>query len=338
MSEARVGGALGAWLVLSGALGAPNALADEDPRQWLADMNTAVQTLTYEGVYVHLSDGRDESFSIAHRYAGGHIRERLVSLSASGREVVRNDAEIECFLPDQRRVLVESHAQHGSLLGTLPADERQLENYRLVLGPRERSVLGHEARWLSVIPKDRFRFGYRLQIDEKTRMPVRTELRDPSGQHVLARVLFTSLKVGGPIADAQLRPSMPTEGYTWVRQSREPPPPRTGAVIPWQVVNAPAGFKVSSSSVELLPGDDGPVTHLVLSDGLAMVSVFIAGPTPPHRASDGQGRFGAAFVFSRVLGDRVVTAVGEVPAETVQTIAAGVTPVTNALAGSPQRP
>jgi sigma-E factor negative regulatory protein RseB len=332
MSEARVGASLGAWLLAGGALGALPAVADDDAHRWLAEMNEAVATRTYQGEYLHLANGRVENFRILHRFRDGHVSERLVSLSGNGREVVRDDSEVQCYLPDQRRVLVESHAEHGPLFGPLPADDANLDaNYTLELGPRVRSVLGRDVRVLSVNPRDGYRFGYRLQIDEKTRMPVRTDLCDAHGQ-VLEQFLFTSLKVGGTLADAAFRPALATEGYTWVRQAPAPPPARGLAALPWQLRNLPRGFRLSSSGVEQLPGSDSPVTHLVLSDGLAMVSVFIAGPSPPHRPADGTGRVGAAFAFSRALGDHVVTAVGEVPPETLRFIAAGVEAGSNKVA------
>jgi sigma-E factor negative regulatory protein RseB len=332
MSEARVGAALGASLALGGALGALPALADDEARQWLADMNEAVASRTYQGEFLHLIDGRVERLKILHRFKDGHITERLVSLSGSGREVVRNDLEVQCYLPDQHKVLVESHTAHGSLLGMLPASDANLETYyRLELGPRVRSVIDRTVRILSVHPRDGYRFGYRLQIDERTHMPVQTDLCDAQGK-VLEQVLFTSLKVGGTLADAAFRPTLPVDGYTWVRQAPGQVQAGNAAALPWRLKQLPPGFKFSSSGLELLPGSDVPVAHLVVSDGLAMVSVFIAGPSPPRRAVDGEGRVGAAFAYSRVLGDQLVTAVGEVPPATLQYIVAGVAPVSAKIA------
>ena len=67
----------------------------------------------------------------------------------------------------------------------------------------------------------------------------------------------------------------------------------------------------------------GPVEHLVFSDGLASVSVFIerarsqAGP----RNADAAARLGVSSAYSTAVEGYRVTAVGEVPPDTVRAIA-----------------
>jgi sigma-E factor negative regulatory protein RseB len=63
----------------------------------------------------------------------------------------------------------------------------------------------------------------------------------------------------------------------------------------------------------------------VYSDGLATVSVFIEPWNPQAEELHGLAKVGAAFAYSRRLNDNQVTVVGEVPAATVEAIAAGVT-------------
>jgi sigma-E factor negative regulatory protein RseB len=67
------------------------------------------------------------------------------------------------------------------------------------------------------------------------------------------------------------------------------------------------------------------VQHLVYSDGLASVSVFIEPSDPQGQPMRGLAKVGTAFAFSRALDGHQVTAVGEVPPVTVEAIAAGVT-------------
>jgi len=76
-----------------------------------------------------------------------------------------------------------------------------------------------------------------------------------------------------------------------------------------------------------------PASHLVYSDGLATVSVFVeeqhtsdsgvaAAPesaTPPPM--QGLARVGSGYAFSTIVQGHQVTAVGEVPAQTVEFIA-----------------
>jgi sigma-E factor negative regulatory protein RseB len=75
-----------------------------------------------------------------------------------------------------------------------------------------------------------------------------------------------------------------------------------------------------------------PASHLVYSDGLATVSVFVEAPPatapgadngvlPAEPPMQGLARVGSGFAFSTVVQGYQVTAVGEVPAQTVEFIA-----------------
>jgi sigma-E factor negative regulatory protein RseB len=77
--------------------------------------------------------------------------------------------------------------------------------------------------------------------------------------------------------------------------------------------------------MQVIAGSSVPVQHLVYSDGLASVSVFIEPRSPQTQVMSGLAKVGAAFAYSRNLDGHQVTAVGEVPAATVEAIAAGVT-------------
>ena len=61
------------------------------------------------------------------------------------------------------------------------------------------------------------------------------------------------------------------------------------------------------------------VTHILFSDGLANVSVFIAANS--GQIADGPARVGGSNSYSVELGEYEVTAIGEVPAVTVEQIA-----------------
>src|SRR5450631_2416259 len=83
------------------------AAGTDDPRAWLEKMNHTLATRNYDGTFFHLSDGRVETMRIVHRVRAGRVTERLQSLDGSGREFVRNNDELTCYLPEQHTVLVE---------------------------------------------------------------------------------------------------------------------------------------------------------------------------------------------------------------------------------------
>ena len=110
------------WLAF--ALAAAASAIAQEPRQWLERMNQALTSRNYDGVFAHWQDGRVEMLRIIHRNVNGQVTERLASLDGSGREFIRNGAELSCYLPDKRTVLVSHSASSASLLTSIPAIDK----------------------------------------------------------------------------------------------------------------------------------------------------------------------------------------------------------------------
>ena len=307
----------------------------DDPREWLQKMNQALATRNYDGTFFHLSEGRVETMRIVHRVRAGRVIERLQSLDGSGREFVRNNGELTCYLPDQHTVLVEPRPAHGPFLGSLPQFGAGVDEfYRIETLPSTR-VLGRAARVIAVNPKDQFRFGYRLWLDEKTAMPLKTQLCDSHGQ-VIEQIFFARLEMPENIPDSDLAPAVRTDGMRWVRQG-----PASDTASPvlsaFRASELPPGFHLTVAGAQTIGGASVPASHLVYSDGLATVSVFVeaqpgalpgvepgadsAPSAPVEPPMQGLARVGSGFAFSTVVQGHQVTAVGEVPAQTVEFIA-----------------
>ena len=303
----------------------------DDPRAWLEKMNHALAMRNYDGTFFHLSDGHVETMRIVHRVKAGRITERLQSLDGSGREFIRNNDELTCYLPDQHTILVEPRQDHGPFLGPLAHFGADVgEFYSLELLPTVR-VLGRAAKVIVVNPKDQYRFGYRLWLDENTAMPLKSQLCDSRGQ-VIEQIVFARLEMPDNIPDSELTPAVPTQGMRWVRQgfSGATPPP---ALLAFRASELPPGFHLTVAGGQTLGAATVPAAHLVYSDGLATVSVFVEAQPDPKSGSNGRtdaepeapmqglARVGSGFAFSTVVQGHQVTAVGEVPARTVEFIA-----------------
>jgi sigma-E factor negative regulatory protein RseB len=186
-----------------------------------------------------------------------------------------------------------------------------------------------------VNPRDAYRYGYRLWIDEKTAMPLKSQLCDGSGR-VIEQIVFASLTLSPQIPEAAFRPEVSTTGFRWLRQ--EPAeggraamlPASAGAPAIWNAVALPPGFRMTKRSEQTLPGALGSVAHLVFSDGVASVSVFVENTRGPQDAAAlaGAMQLGSSAAFSTRVDGHLVTAVGEVPANTVRLIASQVRPTT----------
>ena len=329
------------WLIPCAVVGAllaalpQRSFGADDPRDWLQKMNQALATRNYDGTFFHLSEGRVETMRIVHRMRAGHVTERLQSLDGSGREFVRNNDELTCYLPDQHTVLVEPRPDHGPFLGSLPQFGADVNDFYRIESLPAAHILGRAARVIAVTPKDQFRFGYRLWLDEKTAMPLKTQLCDASGQ-VIEQIFFARLDMPDSIPDSDLAPQVRTDGMRWVRQgpSHDSAPPALSA---FRASELPPGFRLTVEGAQTLGGATVPASHLVYSDGLATVSVFVEAPptdghgtsvgadaaagTPAEPPMQGLARVGSGYAFSTVVQGHQVTAVGEVPARTVEFIA-----------------
>jgi sigma-E factor negative regulatory protein RseB len=289
-----------------------------EPKEWLDRMNRALTTRNYVGVFTHVRGTRAETLRIIHRVRGRDVSERLLSLDGSGREFVREGDELTCYFPDKRTVLVERRAPDGPLLGALPAiDDDSSLVYEVRGGERER-LLGRTTRVVALSPRDEYRYGYRLWIDEQTSMPLKTQLCDRSGA-VIEQILFSSIDLPERIPDSEFKPLVDASGYRWVRAERQV----ASATSPelWEAMRLPPGFRMATRSSQALPGSREPVAHLVFTDGVASVSVFVEPRKPDSVPTEGPSRVGSSSAFSTVVDDHQVTAIGEVPPNTVEFIA-----------------
>jgi sigma-E factor negative regulatory protein RseB len=292
------------------------------PQQWLERMNQALTMRNYEGTFSHWQGGRVEMLRILHRVQDGTVAERLASLDGSGREFIRTGASLACYLPDKRTVVVEQRPALKPLVG-FPAVDPQTAAYYDIREVAHMRLNRRNTHVITVSPKDEFRYGYRLWIDDSTAMPLKTQLCDAHG-HVIEQLVFADLTWNPRLPDSAFRPEVSTVGFTWLRN--DPPPGAAGTpFMPWRARQLPPGFHMTVQSAQTLPGASGPVDHMVFSDGVASVSVFVeqlARPPEGTREVVAQSAtVGSSSAYSTVIDGHKVTAVGEVPPETVRLIA-----------------
>ncbi len=301
------------------------AKAEEDSTQraldWLDRMAKATETRNYDGTFVYRNRDGLQSMRIIHRRDADGERERLISLTGMPREVIRDGRRVTCILPDSRSVVVaKSRAKGVSGRPEFEPREGYAEHYHLSLAGRER-VAGRETQVVVVTPKDEYRYGYRLSIDEATALLLKSELTAPDGT-TLEEIFYTTISTPGTIPDDLLEPTISAKDFTWYRSSEG-----NGADeqrIPsgeWQAKWLPSGFMLSDRANNPVAFAHKPVEHFVYTDGLASVSVYIEHLGSESNGLEGPSNMGAVNAYGRVAGDYQIMAVGEVPAETVERIA-----------------
>jgi len=290
----------------------------------LERMESAQENLNYSGSFVYEHDGNMETIRIVHRANSNVFGERLYSLTGPEREIIRTKESVWCYLPDQKLGIHEYRQLSGNKFSGIRRDQYAsiAQNYFFKLKDRER-VAERSAQRLSVIPRDEFRYGYELWIDEVTGLLLRSDLLDMSGE-IIERYMFAEIEIGGQIQDSELTPRYPKEDFVWYglgNQNKE-----TGKTnkIHWRAGKLPEGFQKSASLIRISPMDNLEMEHLVFSDGMASVSMFIK-PTSSNDLPIGAIRMGGISAFSINIGDYVITALGEVPMSSVKMIAMNAT-------------
>jgi sigma-E factor negative regulatory protein RseB len=288
----------------------------------LERMSRALQTLNYEGTFVYLHDGDLDAMHIVHRHDANGTEERLTSLTGVPREVIRKPGNVECILPHKRLIVVDTSRRRNQfpmILTQVPRTAGLAKYYDLVRLGRERTA-GRDCEVIALKPKDGYRYGYRLWLDAGTAMLLRSELVDGHGR-TLERVMFTNLKLPAKIPAKELEPTIDSSGFTRRTRGSEASAAAADPGFGVRVGDLPPGYAKTVDEVQRLSGMDAPVRHLVFTDGLASLSVFVGPLRAGRDALRGESHMGSVNAYGRVLNGFRITVVGDVPAATVKRVA-----------------
>ncbi len=303
-----------------------SAATESDVDQWLMRLHAASRLRAYAGTFVVTAGDFMSSSRIWHVCDGRQQVERVDALTGAPRSTFRRNDEVVTFLPVSRVVVHETRESLGLFPNLLKqADVSVAQFYRLRMTGRGR-VAGLEADIVQLVPVDAMRFGYRIWTEQKTGLVIKLQTLD-SAHAVLEQAAFSELQLGAPVVMAKLSAMMDnTQGY----QVRTPGLVKTTAAQEgWQLKSSVPGFRPMSChrrSDDELAGSQGGTLQCVFSDGLATVSLFIETFDPARHGKllqHEQAAVGATQMLMRQSGPWWLTAVGEVPLQTLAAFARG---------------
>jgi sigma-E factor negative regulatory protein RseB len=295
------------------------AQTDVDAQHWLQRIYEATQKLNYTGTFVYQHGQQVESSRITHLVDATGLHEKLEALDGVPREIIRTGEEVLCYMPTSMTLKIDKQPGQRSFFTILPEKFKELsENYSIRKGEAERAG-GYDCQLIILEPKDRMRYGHRLCADLNTGMLLKAKTVDEHNE-VLAQFAFTQIDIGGHIDRNKLKPRFSRKGPAW-RVEDSGATRANLAESGWRIRSTPPGFRTVTELIRTLGGTSG-VGHIVLSDGLAAVSVFIQPAASRSPAPQpGLARQGAINVYVRQVGSHWITVVGEAPAESVKYIA-----------------
>ncbi len=299
-----------------------------DAIKWLEKMAMAMKTLNYEGTFVYIHGNQIESMRIIHGKDETGEHERLFSLNGAAREILRVNDELTCILPDSRAVLVEKSRPKQYISPALLTITKKLGRFYefKVLG--EDRVADKTAQVIAVHPRDTYRYGHRLWLDKETGLLLKSDLVNAKGQS-LEQVMFTRLDVLDHMPTEQLKPMISGRDFKWFENKHQPdislpnesPANEDSAKKSgWKVAHVPGGFTKSMQKVHPLPANRMPVEHMVFTDGLSSISVFIEKSQESRDIFEGTSHMGAVHAYGTMISGHQVTVVGEVPKDAVMMI------------------
>lgn len=291
--------------------------------QWIERMHNAPCARPYAGTFVVLAaSGAMASSRIWHACDGPLQMERVEALTGTPRTIFRRNDEVRTFWP-QARVVRSDRREASGLFPRVPVvDGTSISQFYSARSVGLERVAGFVADVVWFKPVDSLRFGYKLWSERETGLVVKLQTLGANGR-VLEQAAFSELDLNAPVRVEQLSRLMDaTAGYKVVA----PAVVKTTATAQgWALRQPIAGFVPVSCHRRSVSVDDDAqgVLQCLYSDGLASVSLFIEPFDPQrHPAQPQISNMGATQLLAqRILADVWLTAVGEVPLQTLRLFA-----------------
>ncbi len=289
--------------------------------EWLERMHRASGQRNYVGTLVVSSNtGAMSSARIWHACRGDQQVERVDSLTGAPRSTFRRNEEVVTFLPEARVARTERRETPSLFPNLLKPSETSIPEFYAAHRIGGDRVAGFETDVVQVTPKDSLRFGYRIWSEKKTGLVVKLQTLDLDGS-VLEQAAFSELQMDARVRIDKLNQMMAaTDGW---RVEKADAVKTSAAVEGWHLKSEVAGFRPVSCYKRPAAGQPLPEGSMqwIFSDGLASVSLFVEAYDRQRHTHEGLFSSGATQTLTRRVQDWWLTAVGEVPPQTLKAFA-----------------
>lgn len=310
--------------------GPVNASIGETPTlsvvEWLQRMHLASRQRSYVGTFVvSAAAGNLSSARIWHVCEGDLQLERIEVLSGPPRSTFRRNDQVVTFLPDSKVVKTEKRESLELFPNLLGAPDSSIGDFYDVRVIGKDRVAGFDTDVVQLEPRDGLRFGYRVWSERRSGLVVKLQTVD-GDMRVIEQSAFSELQLDAPVnAHALAQMMRSTAGYRVEKSELE----RTSASKEgWSLRKPIAGFKPVSCYRRSMGVDSvapGHTMQWTFSDGLASVSLFVEPYDAQRQPQEVVLALGATYTLTRRLvdkdGDWWLTAVGEVPPQTLDAFA-----------------
>ncbi len=299
------------------------ASMSDDGLMLLQKMGLAADQLDYVGEFVSVKNGRIDSMKVIHANTASGRRQKLMSLNGSSREIIQRDGEVACVLPDQGVGVREKQQYDRPFSLAVSNDIEEVKRYYDITHFGQARVANRDCENVKVEPKDQFRYGYVLCIDSENGLLLKSELKNAAGE-VIENFMFVAIDFR-PVNSNEFDSNIVPQSLDWMddKQDAHGHSEMMAGMVNWKIGENATGFELEHYIQRKSPLTQSGVTHIVLGDGLAKVSVFVAMVEENDTAQKQAVKLamGGLNSYSLFVEDYKVTAIGEVPEQTVAIIA-----------------
>ena len=283
--------------------------------EWLARVHEASRQRSYIGTFVvSSSTGAMSSARIWHACDGQRQVERIENLSGSPRQTFRRDEEVVTFIPEAKTVRSEKRETFGQFPELLDTNASSIPEYYAARHVGSDRVAGYDADIVHFAPRDGLRFGYRIWSEKRSGLVVKLQTVDADGK-VIEQAAFSELQLDAPVRMEKLLQMMAVPPGWRVEKAEAIK--TTAAAEGWGLKSQVAGFRPMSCYKRPAEG----VLQWIFSDGLASVSLFVEAYDGQRHLREGMSASGATHTLTLRVQDWWLTAVGEVPPQTLKAFA-----------------
>lgn len=305
------------------------SFANEDA--WLALQKAAfaARELNYQGIFVYQNGNQSRSVQITHmNNAGQELTRNMIldnqsvagkATSKQPREVFSQGSDIVIFHPKNDKVIIEKRRGQNLFPAMLPVNLQSLKmSYTARISVLD-YVAGRQAQIVELIPKDAYRYSYKIWTDTEFGLLVKMTLQNEKSE-TLEQITFQELSM---LNSHDLNWYQPSIDLT-KKYEMEDVALLNRVHTNWIVAELPPGY-VKVDHIEFKAnGKTSPVNQMIFSDGIASVSLFIEPVVKGKRPKMGHHLIGSTHICANIVEGYQVMVVGEVPLATVQQIAKAV--------------
>jgi len=270
----------------------------------------------YQGTLIIRQDDNLQAIKVKQGVGAGESWQTLESQSGENQIIFRNNGNVTSIFPAKKLITFSTDkgvkANKGPLHPGLPENREKLkQHYDLKLGAEGR-VANKSTQIMQMIPRDKHRYGYTFWLDKHSGLLLKCDLINNKGR-VLEQQMYSEIELLHSAPLNQIDESK-LVNYKKVTLSNN----ADSISKNWLVEKVPAGFVLMRS---VKTDKQQPAYHMVYSDGMASVSVFIEPTNQNRKTLNGQSSMGPVNAYSSYSNGAYITAIGEVPVSTVRMIA-----------------